>query len=709
MEVNQEPTAEGTAGGAGDSNDVHMQEAGNTYEGSSAASAAVPQPLLQVPDPVAIIHDAVSVGVVNVDASAEVHEQAAAASAGHNMVDVDANGGVNISVPVGVGVGVDVGVGVNHVTNIPMPVMMAMPPLKGVGANDNDAAATALMHATEQTTPQTPTVASLASSDAGTATPKSSRKQQARMDGIWYKHLEELKHYKRSHGTVSVPRKSGQLGEWCRTQRRYYRMYRKGESVPLTKERMKALEALGFIWFPAEERKKRKREASLKALVKGDPSLGIHADSIGLGLGVGGGIKMQYTTIEDEQPPKGEEKVENAEGDEPQGNGGEEYSSTSLTGEGVAVDAGAEANDSTTSPPPQKKQKLHATPALSSAHSKYNASIKALQTANEKLCDAQDMLEKAMQAHQDALQYQKDAAVDVERACEVVLERELEDHPEDEWVQNYVKLKKYHEEHGEVLFAKGLLQERAARNAGSETFGREDATATATVNAEVIDVHDANECHEDVTEELLDESAEEIVDVDVDAAAVAEADADGQGEVQDQDQGQEVEADATAEEDGEAKETVAATECENNEDNKGNSNGEDDPEKALSDWVSTLRKAPKKSVSEWRHKALDKLGFIWNQYDAIWTARYRELVAYKEKHGNTQVPTSYPALGVWVGTQRKQYRLKTKGKYSHMTDERMAMLNDIGFVWEVNNWMEKFLELKQFHSETGHFLVPTGT
>jgi hypothetical protein len=44
-----------------------------------------------------------------------------------------------------------------------------------------------------------------------------------------------------------------------------------------------------------------------------------------------------------------------------------------------------------------------------------------------------------------------------------------------------------------------------------------------------------------------------------------------------------------------------------------------------------------------------------------------------------------------------------------MTDERMAMLNSIGFVWEVNTWNEKFEELKQFHSEHGHFLVPTGT
>jgi hypothetical protein len=100
---------------------------------------------------------------------------------------------------------------------------------------------------------------------------------------------------------------------------------------------------------------------------------------------------------------------------------------------------------------------------------------------------------------------------------------------------------------------------------------------------------------------------------------------------------------------------------------------------------------------------------IRNQYDAIWTARYRELLEYKETYGHTQVPTSYPILGVWVGTQRKQYRLKQRGKYSHMTDERMAMLNSMGFVWEINSWNEKFEELKLFHNQHGHFLVPTGT
>jgi hypothetical protein len=40
------------------------------------------------------------------------------------------------------------------------------------------------------------------------------RKQKVRMNGIWQKHLEELKEYRDKHGHVSVPRKSGPLGEW---------------------------------------------------------------------------------------------------------------------------------------------------------------------------------------------------------------------------------------------------------------------------------------------------------------------------------------------------------------------------------------------------------------------------------------------------------------------------------------------------------------
>ena len=42
--------------------------------------------------------------------------------------------------------------------------------------------------------------------------------------------------------------------QWVRTQRRYYKLWRRRESVPLTKERMELVDHLGFVsWLPAEE------------------------------------------------------------------------------------------------------------------------------------------------------------------------------------------------------------------------------------------------------------------------------------------------------------------------------------------------------------------------------------------------------------------------------------------------------------------------
>jgi Helicase associated domain. len=89
-------------------------------------------------------------------------------------------------------------------------------------------------------------------------------------------------------------------------------------------------------------------------------------------------------------------------------------------------------------------------------------------------------------------------------------------------------------------------------------------------------------------------------------------------------------------------------------------------------------------------------------------ARYLELVEFKEKNGHARVPSNDKNLGVWVGTQRKQYRLKQKGLLSHMTDERIEMLDKIGFIWEVNTWNDRYDELKEFYEENGHFSVPSG-
>jgi hypothetical protein len=62
-----------------------------------------------------------------------------------------------------------------------------------------------------------------------------------------------------------------------------------------------------------------------------------------------------------------------------------------------------------------------------------------------------------------------------------------------------------------------------------------------------------------------------------------------------------------------------------------------------------------------------------------------------------------------VKRQRYQYKLKADGQMSTMTDERITLLENIGFIWDSHAaaWAEKLYELKDFHRERGHCNVPS--
>ena len=103
------------------------------------------------------------------------------------------------------------------------------------------------------------------------------------------------------------------------------------------------------------------------------------------------------------------------------------------------------------------------------------------------------------------------------------------------------------------------------------------------------------------------------------------------------------------------------------------------------------------SLTEERIELLSLLGFTWTirSRDSLgesWNQRLQDLMEYKDKHGNCLVPSRYlpnPELGVWVGTQRTQYRLFQKAKESGqpltgataMNEERIRQLEELGFVW----------------------------
>jgi len=73
------------------------------------------------------------------------------------------------------------------------------------------------------------------------------------------------------------------------------------------------------------------------------------------------------------------------------------------------------------------------------------------------------------------------------------------------------------------------------------------------------------------------------------------------------------------------------------------------------------------------------------------------------------VPSRYaesPELGIWVGTQRTQYRLYMKAKETGesvsgaaaMNESRIRILEELGFVWALRGNREDHMNLRQVHT-----------
>ncbi|MEB2690595.1 DEAD/DEAH box helicase [Chlamydia suis] len=126
----------------------------------------------------------------------------------------------------------------------------------------------------------------------------------------------------------------------------------------------------------------------------------------------------------------------------------------------------------------------------------------------------------------------------------------------------------------------------------------------------------------------------------------------------------------------------------------------------LGSWVSVQRKTFKSSeLSEDRIARLEEIGFVWDVLEEEWEKNFLELQRFREEHGHCNVPHKYPKspqLSVWVSNQRKDF------KKGDLSEDRIARLEEIGFVWNVLKevWEKNFLELKRFREEHGHCKVP---
>ena len=105
------------------------------------------------------------------------------------------------------------------------------------------------------------------------------------------------------------------------------------------------------------------------------------------------------------------------------------------------------------------------------------------------------------------------------------------------------------------------------------------------------------------------------------------------------------------------------------------------------------KKSGKKSpMSDARIQKLEGIGFQWviskktgDQSVDSWDQRLEDLRAFKEQHGHCFVPRVYPEnqpLSYWCERQRQDYRNITRGKPTKMTEERIAILEQVGFQWD---------------------------
>jgi hypothetical protein len=102
-----------------------------------------------------------------------------------------------------------------------------------------------------------------------------------------------------------------------------------------------------------------------------------------------------------------------------------------------------------------------------------------------------------------------------------------------------------------------------------------------------------------------------------------------------------------------------------------------------------------------------------------WEGRFRDLVAFKERYGHTNVP-QHPTKAIpedhrvsanFCRNCRTQYNYHhnvDKQHLSFLTDDRIQRLEDIGFCWDTREamWQSRYKELQDFTELSGHSNVP---
>jgi hypothetical protein len=95
----------------------------------------------------------------------------------------------------------------------------------------------------------------------------------------------------------------------------------------------------------------------------------------------------------------------------------------------------------------------------------------------------------------------------------------------------------------------------------------------------------------------------------------------------------------------------------------------------------------KGKINAERIARLESIGFEWDPQRAQWNAMVKRLEKYVEQHGNCRVPKGYvhdQELANWVRNQRLEFAHLQRGKKTRMTQDRIDILNGMGFKWSTD-------------------------
>ncbi len=132
-------------------------------------------------------------------------------------------------------------------------------------------------------------------------------------------------------------------------------------------------------------------------------------------------------------------------------------------------------------------------------------------------------------------------------------------------------------------------------------------------------------------------------------------------------------------------------------------------------WIGTQRRVYNNKINghltKEQIKRLDDIGMRWDsKQDLTWQRYYDAAKKYYAEHGDLMVPVSDKnlygvKLGRWIANLRTYKKSGIKPAY--LTPERIKLLEDIGMVWEVYDfiWERNYHAAVEYYREHGDLLV----